>query len=621
MAFAAPSDPQDFAIRPLNKGIILDQPSQTLPKEACVDAVNYIIDKYGPRRRPGWEMYGRDRIRYRLIDMFTFWTSETGDESQITLVITDGPLYRVAITGVEEIPWDYDTGTVTVTGDAVEGFGTAFTDEGILPGDILEIGEEIARVLEVADNTHITLREATITDTGAAVGYRILRSFNESAVHMPDFVVYNNEVVFTDFNRPLFCFNPTNAPGSQLEYYINIDDYKIDSGSGPEDFVASCIAMFQDRLYVGYTLEPTDGLRRQRIRWSTATNPRDFSDATAWMDLPYTQGAIRRLVPLSNTLIAYFDDAVFVGTPTTNPYLPVYFQKVEMGGVGLVGMKAITSFLDSHFFVGQDDVYQMSSTGPQKLESPVVDATLRDCEVRERIYVVVDPENDRVMFGFPKLSYFMEVIWSMSYITGGWSREELQTYMIASPLINLSLGWDDLTGTWEDLEDTFPTWDDMDYNERHRAIYSENNGYIRKLGVDSVQDVTMVGEDEYTYERIVSPITAVYETPDFDLDDPDGIKTFLRLSMKVTFSAFPPGTSLFSVQASWNRGRNWEALGNVEIETGYDEGYINFLMTSSHVRFRITTFVLAAPFRIDEICLKIRTRGREVTTGFQSPGV
>lgn len=625
-AFKKVSDPQNVVMRPLNGGIVRNKPPQNLDVRECVDAKNYIITERGPKRRPGYEPYGSIDLGsntftvadYIHIDLFNFWTSEVGSLEQELLLITAGPLYKVGIAGFEEVPWIYDTGTITVSGVNVTGIGTNFVTGGVYPNYLVRCGGGEARVSEVTDATNIVLEAGGTISDCVSQPYNIQHSFNDDPEYLTDYVVHNSEVIFTDFNSPLVVYKPTEAAGSQLDWYIDSNDYRIDSGNGPEDFVARCVAVFQDRLFVGHTIEATDGLRRQRIRWSTATNPRDFSESTAYIDLPYTQGGIVRLVPLGNTLVVYFDDAIFMGIPTNNPNLPVAFQKVQTNNIGLVGMKAIASFLEGHFYVGQDDIYLMTTSGPERIGSPVVEDTVRTSKHKERIYVTVDPLHNRVLFGFTKARTVMEELWSFEYKSKGWSYTTFETYMLAYPLSSFSITWDSLIGfTWSSgspIGSTYLSWDAMKSNPGSMRLFIEYDYGLRQLSDKS-------GVDQIVVDDVITDqaIEAVYETGDFDFNQPDDVKTFLRLSMKVSFDVEPVETVQFSVQGSWNRGRSWRSLGTLKIKENYDEGYVNFLMTSSHVRFRITTTAEIAPFTIEEIVVKARLRGSELSLGGQTP--
>jgi len=620
-------NPESLPMRPLNGGMVLNRPSQLLPGAACVDAQNYIITENGPRRRPGYGSYGGlvdsydvdNYVDYLHIDLFAFWTSEVGALDHELMLATAGPLFKAGVSGMEEVEWRYDTGTITVAGNNVTGAATDFEDDDVHEGFILRANGGEGRISEVGGAGTITLEEGHTIADGAGLSYYIQHAFNDDPKYLCDWQVFNSEIIFTDFNAPPVCYDPSAAEGSQLDWYISDTDHMVVGDSGAEEFIARCVAVFQDRVFFGHLIEVTDGLRRQRIRWSTATNPRDFSASTAWIDLPYTQGGIVRMVVLGNMLAVYFDDAIFLGIPTNNPYLPVAFQKVDTGNIGLVGMKAIAPFVNSHFFVGQDDIYQMSSEGPRRIGAPVVSRTVRESEHLERVYVTADPSNDRVVFGFTKDTTKMEELWSFQYKSEGWSRSPITTYMVAYPLSVLSLDWSDLVGfTWDGaaaVGDSYPSWDDMRSDEGTMELFIEFNGYLRQLTRGAAYDVMPYGDGSTVNEAI----EAVYETGDLDLDQPDGVKTFSRMSIKVDFSVMPIATVNFIVQGSYNRGRSWRRLGSIRIRENYDEGYVNFLLTSSHARFRLTTTEQIAPFTITEIVIKARAKGQEKSLQGQTP--
>lgn len=632
MAFWQQSSPKDIVIRPVNKGIVLNRPTQTLEPEMALDAQNVHVTEVGLRRRAGLEGYaGNQSVPYRMQDMVTFWTAASliGDTQQ-SMLFTDRTLFRVGpFSGFEEVRWAYDTGQVVVDGTTVTGIGTDFANNNILPGDLLRIGDDEATIRSVDGATTIELEEGEehLDTNGYEEDYEIQRTFNQSIRQMVDYVVVDNELVMTDYRRPLIVYDHTvdAVVEDPLDFYIDNDDWKIKDGDGyPMDFIAGCITTFQDRLFVGNLIEPEDGVRRQRIRWSSVTNKRDFSDPTAYIDLPYTQGSIVRMVVLGNSLVVYLDDAIYIGMPTNNPFLPVAFQRIDTGGVGLVGMKAVMSWLDGHFFVGQDDIYFFTMQGPERLGAPIMTRTIRECFAPTRIYVVIDPEHAQMVFGFPKNDAVMEELWIFNYKSRAWSVWPMNTYMIANPIVNLQLSWDDLVAySWNQpdpgddppIESDYPTWDSMFYNETRRAFYMERNSFIRRLSLVQSTDTIHLAEDEVENREI----PFVFETGDYDLGDPDGVKTFLRLGIKVDFEVPPGVVTRWVVSASWNRGRNWRQLGVIRIRPNFDEGYVTFLMTSSHVRFKITSEEAVGPYTISEVVIKARERGRELHPGVQTP--
>jgi hypothetical protein len=626
MAYENDSDPQIVTIRPLNKGMRRNVPSQLVPQGGLITGKNVRITSQGWKRRAGFSLQGLGEVyaenaqtKYKHIDMAGIWTPLDPDQEQERILFTDGVVYRLGLSSVEEIDWYYDGGTISVSGFDVTGVGTLFITNGIYPGDIVRIGAYEARIESVVSETVLELEDSSLIPSGSGLSYSIHKAINNDPMHLVDWVVADGELIFTDCKRPLQVYKYGEPANSQIVDFIDEDAYKIDVGSGPEDFVCGCLAVFEDRLVVGYTIEATDGVQRTRLRWSTATNKRDFSVSTAFTDdlsAFGVRGALRRLVPLKNCLIAYCDDGIFLGTSTANADLPFVFERIETGNIGIVGMKAICSFFGGHFLIGQNDMYMLTlEDGIQKIGMPVVDQTIKISRFLERCYVAPDPQNDQVVFGFTESSDKMEKLWLYNYVTKEWSYADVSTYMIANVVNNYNIVWNEMTGfSWDTIEGIFPTWDSTLAKYGAVSFFTEFNYYLRVWSPAGVDDI--IHNEDWQLEHVV--INMELETPDFDFDTPELMKTFLRLNMKI-FTQDVLATALpFGIQASWNRGRSWESVGTLTIEANGDEGYVSLLMTSSHVRFKITNASAVAPFVVEEISIKVKARGEELHTGYQS---
>jgi hypothetical protein len=101
-------------------------------------------------------------------------------------------------------------------------------------------------------------------------------------------------------------------------------------------------------------------------------------------------------------------------------------------------------------------------------------------------------------------------------------------------------------------------------------------------------------------------IMAVLETGDFDIQQPNDEKTWLRVSLKI--DTFLTTDLLFKVQVSGNRGRTWKPadLGSayeMVIEAGEDEGSVDFKLSSSTFRVRFTSSAQVAQYTITEVVI------------------
>ncbi len=473
---------------------------------------------------------------------------------------------------------------------AVVGNGTTWTGEELQNGDVIvldldgsENGPESVEVDSITNNTNLVLKTSPLKNHPAGTDYEIRRAFKTAEGRYVDAVVdADNELVIVDGSRTPYVYDGT-------------DLTKADAGNVE---IPSCVAYFRDRLFYGKILSGgTD--YRYRIMW---TEPGIFGEIpnTNFIDLPYQPGEVVDLVPMGNTLVAFFDDAVYIGINSQMPNLPVYFQRIDTGNVGLVGMKAFVDFFDSLFFVGQDDIYQLSTQGIQPIGTPIVKRSLRETQKKKNIYAVVDTERSKVIFGFPKDGTSMEELWTYDYRTKAWGMEKITCDSLSDVAIFTGYtvgGLDAISGTIDGLDAFFPTIDSM--------TYSNVAPYNIYLGVSASVHFFL----KQTTDEGSTRITSIIETQDYDLGKPQSNKTFSELSLKLE-SAITTDLS-FTVEGTKDRGTNWASLGTLTILNTETEGKVNFKLTGGLGRFKLTSATDNEQYIVNEILLKVKLRGQE----------
>lgn len=586
------------AIRPLDKGMILDKPSQLIPDGGFYRLKNFISTVTGPKRRPGFTQFAAaDTAPDPYVDYLTIWRV---DGSQISVLITERYLYVVnPLSGYTRVDWKY-TGPAkaSVTGATLTAPSANFTTAGVLVGDVVEIGTYSGVVSSVTSATELVMVDTDIPD-GSNYDYLVRYTFKPGNARLPDWTIFSGELLIADGKHPLLHYDPVL---NTMAFWTTDAGKKLPGGV---DFVPACVTSFADRVVCGYTSDSIDGVQRQRIRWSSLADPTDFSLTTAYLDLPYVNGAVRRLVPLSNTLIAYFDDALYMGIQTNSPLFPFRFDLVDTGGIGLVGSKAISSFTGGHFFIGQDDIYFLTTQGAQRIGSPVVRESIRVCQVPERCYVAMNPWDTCVVFGFPITNQYMENLWYFDYKGKGWSYADIATYMISNPVVNTTITWDDLTGTWDTLVNTYPEWDSIKLDDPRKFLIIEMSSSLWK------------GTENGDLDFGTNAIQAILITKDHDFDLPDELKTFVRLGIKIDVETTLINPVIYQVEISINRGKTWKSCGTLTIPITKDEGYVNFRAMGSTVTFRLTSSSQVESYSITEYVIKARVHGSERDTSTQ----
>ena len=508
--------------------------------------------------------------------------------------LTAGNTYYVSL-------WMYsDVGTVTnATVKFQEYYGGSWHDTLSFDPDTASTWESKSSSVTLnATTTAVTIEVtiATAEDAGkvlyidelsvlsGGVDHIIRRAFTALEPYLLDWVSIDNKLVIADHVRPLYGYD-----GSSFSIYDTAVTY-----------IPGCVAYFGDRLWIGNVIE-SGVYHRYRIRWSSTTDHTSFS-AADYLDLPYTIGELKRLVPLGNMLVAYFADAIYLGRRSNLVDLPYTFQRIETGGVGLTGSRAVASALNGHCFVGQDDIYYLSNAGLKKLDCPVADTMIDNCANFDRVYVVDDPNNGRVLFGFPEGTSYISKIWIYHYRTKQWSYEDLNATSISNPMLDLGLTWQDLSAIisqddWNTGMNDFATWDSIgDGTTASRRIYRTQTGYIYQLSDSSGDDAS-------------SNITTLFETGDIDFGVPDVDKTFYRFRMKL--AERPTAALTFTVSYSLDSGNTWSSGANLVISTT-QEGKIDFIATGSHIRFRVTESSSADPYTVTEIGIRLNKRGSEI---------
>jgi hypothetical protein len=605
-----PSDPKNISARPLNKGMFRDVPPTLIPEGGMYTIQNGLVKRGGIQKRCGSTTYlAGNQVNSSdqpIVGLAPVWQT---DGSQIGCLLTSRYLYTVsgyAAPTVKYYDWTVGGQTCSVTDTTVTGSSgdCDFENDDVFSqqtgsrgkGDyfVLDVdgsgdGPEIIEIANVVSDTEITLASAPSGTYGAGTDWAIYKRFHIESETLLDWIVVDNKLIITDNKRTPYAFDGT-----------DLDEY--DSGIS---YVCGCLCVQDQRVWMGNVYEDST-YYRNRIRWSSATDRTSFNSAD-YLDVDHPgSGAIRRLMPLGNLLVAYFEDGIHIGRQTNITDLPRSFQMIETGRIGLIGPRAICGFLNGHAFVGQDDIYFLTTSGIERIGSVVLEDTIKSCAYPDYIYAAFDPLNERLVFGFPQSSREIEKIWSYNYLTKAWSYDLISCTSLTNPLLDLNLTWADLTdtgsggilsaNTWTGLGNDFATWGDIQGDVSFMELFYSQNGYLLRYTEDATDDNGVA-------------IPFVLETPDMDFGYPNIEKTIKRLSLRIDHR--PSADLLFTVQGSEDSGNMWKELGNFTIDTEHVEGRLSFFLTGSALRLRLTSTSRASKYIIGDATLRVIGRGDE----------
>ena len=592
-----PGDPKTYAVRPINQGVFRNEPEAEVPKGGLLDAANFIVGQKGPYRRPAILSFaGGASVSYPPVQHITSFWSTSGTKQ--TLLFDKKFMYKVTRDGLTQVTWEYNTGTVTVSSTStttVSGSSTNWITNMINAGDIITIdpsgNAEVREITAVTSESELEI-DSSLDNTYSGASYKIDRAFRPNNQYRINTASKADKLYIADGNKPLVAYD-----GTSLSFHGDITDK-----------IPTCVAYHGDRVFIANVLEGGNSLRH-RIRWSNPLDDTNLinSGDTWWLDLPYVQGEIRRLVPLGPYLVAYFTDSVWLGRPTQRAgnALPYSFDRLDTAGIGLVGTHAVEEWLDSHIFVGGNDVYSLSvDRSLQRIGSRIANDVVFERDELYNTQVAVDRRNRRVLIGFQGDGGRLEKMWGFQWDTQAWSYDVINADMIGTSAIFESETWEtigDGADTWESIDDR--PWDvpaEEYYADTVWVGINDKLYYYSKGGALDFDSNTIDG-------RLIFP--------DIDNGRPDITKRFGRLSFAI--DRILANDLNFTVSVSTDRGITWNQLGRGTIPAGKTEGIAHFVLTSTIARFKIETSSEVSPYYITEVVFRIRGIGlqTDVTEG------
>lgn len=499
-----PSTAQTIVESIYNKGVILNVPGHKVPAGASIEAKNYYASEYGLTRRSGISAWNSNAISYPPWQTLATYWKNTG--VQEFLGIDQKFVYRVEADSYTRLEWSY-TKAVNITTAAASPIVTAAADaewddaiNEVQAGDVLVWNTSYFGTIASVDSaTQLTLTANAGNTYGPGGSWRIVRAFKVSKPNAVDYAVVPGptpKIVFADFSRFLYYYD-----GSVFGDYNQYDRVTFPTEHLNADILPRCVAYFKNRVWVGGYIDSSGYDRRQGIAWTELADLDDFTNG-GYVDLPYLKGALKKLVSMGDFLTAFFDDGIYIGRPTNIATMPVSFQRLETGGVGLLGPRAVTPYIDSLFFVGQDNVYMLSARGMEPIGTPVVKRTIREVASSSAWAICAAPDlkNDRVLFGFPKDSDEIEEIWSYNIKTKAWGWDAVTCQSVSAHLPSGQK-------TWED-------WVSQDYDTGH--VTTAVSTTLEGTGVDWVTAgiaanwtvlIDIDGDGNYEFESHVNSVT------------------------------------------------------------------------------------------------------------------
>lgn len=398
--------------------------------------------------------------------------------------------------------------------------------------------------------------------------------------------------------------------------YLNRLELEDQSGDPASFSGAYAIQYLDGRLVVGNTIESESSDGYRTVRWSDATSIATFDDNN-YVVMSLSTGLVMSIKTLENYLIVSTQDDIYMGKPYNVGDLvysmPWIFKRLETAGRVPVGQKAITSALNSIFYIASDDVYMLSFTALNAQGDFVV--TPLNCPVKNQIFtsvssieardmhlssIVYSQETNLVMFAFEKP---FSSIWAMHAKTGAWSNfvfnQSMETF--ARSIFVPRETYASIDPTW--------TYDEASIASRSYLSFIIGFGTHFVVFIDQAGDQYIMDSTSFV-DSGDAAIVGTIETGDMDFDAPDDIKSLYKLGVLVN------GSGTMTLQGSTDRGGSWKwltpPLGSVAID---DEQEIHFRLSGAKLALKMTFPTVSSRIIVEALTMSLKTVGESVIRG------
>lgn len=368
---------------------------------------------------------------------------------------------------------------------------------------------------------------------------------------------------------------------------------------------AYTVASFKNWVFIGNTIEDqslypaqTDNSFANRIRWSSPTNSADWTNPLSFLDLPAAYGGIVKLVPTGQFLYCFCARVVLYGSQTGDPNTPVAFNLVDSVQTGPQVPTHVAQLNNDVYFVGVDGVYHIRGVEARLISDPIVSSVVERSPVdstKVSFVLSVDARRNRLLLYSSKTTS----VWAMDLKTGGWSEPyPWRTYR----LLNVAGGRTAQAATTH-----------INMGIMYDATQTASTFYLR-------------GEyDEATVPTAAGEVGVTIITGDIGGQQPEQIKEFFGLWLTIQESISPSAAArtvsiVYTVALSTDHGATFiQVPSPLYILPGKREGYVTFKRISNHLRIKLTSSTLVAPYTL--VSYTVDVKGMQAAESLLTQGI
>lgn len=368
---------------------------------------------------------------------------------------------------------------------------------------------------------------------------------------------------------------------------------------------AYTVASFKDWVFIGNIIEDqsaygvfTDNSFGNRIRWSSPTNSADWTNPLSFVDLPAAYGGIVKLVSTSQFLYCFCARAVLYGSQTGDPNLPVQFNLINSVQTGPQLPTHVAQSNEDLFFVGVDGVYQIRGVQAQRISDAIVSSVIERAtqnSVRVTFILSVDRRRSRLLMYSSKTTS----IWAMDLTTGAWSEPYPWTTYRLLNVAGVRTGGGGTTH--------------VNMGITYDASQTASTYYLRSE------------HDESIVPTAATEVAVTIITGDIGGQQPEQVKEFFGLWLTIQESISPSAAArtasiVYTVALSTDHGATFiQVPSPLYILPGKREGYVTFKRISNHLRIKLTSSSLVAPYTL--VSYTVDVKGMQATESLLTQGI
>jgi len=545
-------------------GLVLDADSELLEKNEFTRSENWVIRDKKLKRDTGYAAYlGAVRGRPRRHFSYVLHTGVI-----VELLVTDATVYKVA-----SGEWQYvsDGTDTTLSGNEAAGQTTlsmtsiaGFADDDFV-GIVLDDGTmHMTQINGVPGAGAIVIDVAL--PSAAASGNVVVKAVDltgattrhVTAITLP----WNQWMVFTNGIDRVKRYDPATDT--------------VEDVPGLVDTVCQTLALFDNSLVLG---NMTESGTRFPFRYRYCAK----GDATEWalLEAGYTDvldstNDIIQLLNLGPHLIAYRDKSI-ARISLSNTGLRRFDTITTVAGVGIFSNLGVIDLIDKHIVWGNNNFFwYRGGFSVEEIGNPVKDyvfgsaGLLTQIPTKGEAFAVLLPRSNEVLFFHhvsPPAGHQHEVLryyldynkWNLRIFADSFCG-------FGEHITSDSTTWDELTGTWQDVVNSWIGFD-----------ASGNNFDVVLCSADDLKSHI------YDYQASTDDgvaITAVFETKDFS--DAMYLLRHDRLDVGV-------GNGLVTLEYSTNKGASWTSFGTASAGASPQSSSLFAQFIADTFRYRVTT--------------------------------